>query len=108
MPVGNGDFGLNVWVQPDGDLHLLLGKTDAWDENSINLKLGRLRIALFGGFQRFGRQSTPHNEDDAKPIMQVWAHDLSCTCRRLPARWGMHYISAAFRFPARFVRECCT
>jgi len=29
-----------------GDLHLLLGKTDAWDENSINLKLGRLRIAL--------------------------------------------------------------
>jgi len=46
MPVGNGDFGLNVWVQPDGDLRLLLGKTDAWDENSINLKLGRLRIAL--------------------------------------------------------------
>ena len=46
MPVGNGDFGLNVWVQPDGDLRLLLGKTDAWDENSVNLKLGRLRIAL--------------------------------------------------------------
>ena len=46
MPVGNGDIGLNVWVEPDGDLLLLLGKTDAWDENSINLKLGRLRIAL--------------------------------------------------------------
>ena len=46
MPIGNGDLGLNVWVEADGDLLVLLGKTDAWDENSINLKLGRLRIAL--------------------------------------------------------------
>lgn len=46
MPLGNGDLGLNVWVEEGGDLLLLIGKTDAWDENSINLKLGRVRMAL--------------------------------------------------------------
>jgi len=46
MPLGNGDLGLNVWVEPGGDVLLLIGKTDAWDENSINLKLGRIRLKL--------------------------------------------------------------
>src|SRR5256885_1708638 len=46
MPIGNGDFGANVWVEENSDLLLLLSKTDAWDENSINLKLGRVRVAL--------------------------------------------------------------
>ena len=46
MPLGNGDIGLNVWVEPSGDLLLLIAKSDAWDENSINLKLGRVRIKL--------------------------------------------------------------
>lgn len=46
----------------DGELLVLLGKTDALDKNSINLKLGYLRIALepnpfvSGGF--FPRSST--------------------------------------------------
>ncbi len=46
MPVGNGDLGLNVWVEPDGDLFLYMGKTDAWDGFGRLLKLGRLRLAL--------------------------------------------------------------
>jgi hypothetical protein len=46
MPLGNGDIGLNVWVEKDGDLLFYLSKTDAWDENSRLLKLGRLRLAL--------------------------------------------------------------
>lgn len=45
MPLGNGDISANVWVQ-DGDLLFLLGKTDAWDENSINCKLARVRVNL--------------------------------------------------------------
>ncbi len=45
MPLGNGDITLNVWVQ-DGDLLLLIGKTDAWDENSINCKLARVRVKM--------------------------------------------------------------
>src|SRR5438876_12182432 len=44
MPLGNGDIGLNVWVEESGELLLLIGKTDAWDENSINMKLGRVRV----------------------------------------------------------------
>ena len=46
MPLGNGDIGLNVWVEEDGDLLFYIGKTDAWDENAQLLKLGRLRLAL--------------------------------------------------------------
>lgn len=46
MPLGNGDFGANVWVEPDGSLLLLLSKTDAWDENGNLLKLGRVRVRL--------------------------------------------------------------
>jgi len=33
MPTGNGDIGLNVWVEEDGDLLFYVGKTDAWSEN---------------------------------------------------------------------------
>ena len=43
MPAGNGDIGLNVWVE-NGDLLFYIGKSDAWDENSINCKLGRIRV----------------------------------------------------------------
>lgn len=46
MPLGNGDFAANVWLEESGDLLLLLAKSDAWDENSTNLKLGRVRIRL--------------------------------------------------------------
>ena len=44
MPIGNGDIGLNVWVEPNGDLLLLISKTDAWSENCRLLKLGRVRV----------------------------------------------------------------
>lgn len=46
MPIGNGDIGLNVWAEQSGDIVLLLSKTDAFDENSTLLKLGRVRIKL--------------------------------------------------------------
>ncbi len=46
MPLGNGDLGLNVWVEEDGDLLFYLSKTDAWDENARLLKLGRIRVSL--------------------------------------------------------------
>ena len=46
MPLGNGDIGLNVWVEEGGDLLFYLSKTDAWDENGQLLKLGRIRLSL--------------------------------------------------------------
>ena len=46
MPLGNGDVGLNVWVEPGGDLLFYISKTDAWSENGRLLKVGRVRVAL--------------------------------------------------------------
>lgn len=44
MPAGNGDIGLNVWTEENGDLLFYIGKTDTFDENGRILKLGRIRI----------------------------------------------------------------
>jgi hypothetical protein len=46
MPLGNGDIGMNVWVEKNGDLYFYLSKTDAWSENGQLLKLGKIRISL--------------------------------------------------------------
>ena len=46
MPIGNGDIGANVWVEPNGDLLFYLSKTDAWSENCRLLKLGKVRLSL--------------------------------------------------------------
>ena len=46
MPIGNGDIGLNVWVEEDGDLLFYVGKTDAWSGSGRLLKLTRVRIKL--------------------------------------------------------------
>lgn len=58
MPIGNGDIGLNVWVEKTGDLCFFIAKTDAWGaaaENEKNdwiknggvlMKLGKVRVSL--------------------------------------------------------------
>src|SRR5258708_32168276 len=46
MPLGNGDIALNVWTEQNGDIVLLLAKSDAWSENGQLLKLGRVRVKL--------------------------------------------------------------
>lgn len=46
MPAGNGDIGINLWVEEDGDLLFYLSKTDAWSENARLLKLGKARLSL--------------------------------------------------------------
>lgn len=46
MPIGNGDIGLNVWMEENGDLVFYVAKTDAFSENGQLLKLGRIRVAL--------------------------------------------------------------
>ncbi|HBC30684.1 MAG TPA: hypothetical protein DC024_05485 [Clostridiales bacterium] len=44
MPVGNGDIGLNVWVDQKGDICFYIGKTDSWSDNGRLLKIGKVRI----------------------------------------------------------------
>ncbi|HWB90240.1 MAG TPA: DUF5703 domain-containing protein, partial [Puia sp.] len=56
MPLGNGDIGLNVWVDPGGDLLFYISKTDAWGQENdpgadpwlkqggLLMKLGLVRV----------------------------------------------------------------
>ena len=46
MPLGNGDIGVNAWVEEGGDLVFYVSKTDAWDENGRLCKVGRVRVKL--------------------------------------------------------------
>ena len=46
MPIGNGEVGLNVWVEEDGDLRFYIARTDAWSEVSRLMKLGGVRVSL--------------------------------------------------------------
>ena len=46
MPIGNGRFGANVWVTPDGALTMYLSHTDAWSEANRIIKLGSLTVAF--------------------------------------------------------------
>ena len=46
MPAGNGDIGINLWAEKNGDVIFYLAKTDAWSENARLLKLGKVRLSL--------------------------------------------------------------
>lgn len=46
IPAGNGDIGINIWVEKNGDLLFYLSKTDAWSENARLLKIGKVRLSL--------------------------------------------------------------
>lgn len=46
MPLGNGDIGLNVWVEKNGDLLFYISKVDAFDAGHLLPKLGRVRIKM--------------------------------------------------------------
>jgi alpha-L-fucosidase 2 len=47
MPIGNGDIGLNVWVEPGGDLAFFIGKTDSWAASTKDLmKIGGVHVAM--------------------------------------------------------------
>jgi len=50
MPIGNGDIGLNVWVEPSGDLAFYIGKTDSWSAQYTDpqglMKVGGVHVAM--------------------------------------------------------------
>jgi len=58
MPLGNGDIGLNVWVEQNGDLVFYIAKTDAWggeidpskdiwvNQGGVLMKLGAVRVSV--------------------------------------------------------------
>lgn len=57
MPIGNGDIGLNLWTEKNGDLVFYISKTDAWGtpdgqtdpwmkQGGVLMKLGAVRISV--------------------------------------------------------------
>ena len=46
MPLGNGDVGLNVWVEKNGDLVFYISKVNAFDAGHLLPKLGRIRVKM--------------------------------------------------------------
>jgi hypothetical protein len=46
MPLGNGDIGVNLWVEPSGDLVFYVAKGDAWSDWHRLLKVARVRVAF--------------------------------------------------------------
>lgn len=46
MPLGNGDIALNAWIDPTGELHFYIGKSDSWDDNGRLVKVGKVRVKL--------------------------------------------------------------
>jgi hypothetical protein len=46
MPLGNGDVALNAWITAAGDIHVLISKSDAWDDNARLVKVGAVRVHL--------------------------------------------------------------
>jgi alpha-L-fucosidase 2 len=46
MPIGNGDLAANVWTEQNGDVLLLVAKSDAYTERGQLVKLGRIRLHI--------------------------------------------------------------
>lgn len=44
MPLGNGDIGMNVWTEPNGDVLFYISKVNAFDAEHKLPKLGRIRM----------------------------------------------------------------
>ena len=46
LPLGNGQVGINLWVEAGGDLHFYISRTDSLSEISRLLKVGKVRVSL--------------------------------------------------------------
>ena len=46
MPMGDGQVGIDLWVEEDGDLRFYISRTDSLSEVSRLLKVGGVRISL--------------------------------------------------------------
>jgi hypothetical protein len=46
MPLGNGEVGINLWVEESGEVVFYISRSDSLSEVSRLLKVGRVRVAL--------------------------------------------------------------
>ena len=63
MPLGNGEVGINLWVEEDGDLLFYISRTDSLSEVSRLLKVGEVRVSLspnpFAAGSPFSQELSP-------------------------------------------------
>ncbi len=102
MPVGNGDIGGNVLVQKNGDILIYVGKSDAWDEYSRLLKVGKIRIKftpnLFEGAENFqqilnfakGEIVIRYGEEPNNILIRIWVDALNSVIR-VEAQSGIEF-----------------
>lgn len=84
MPLGNGELGLNAWIEPSGDLRFFLARTDSWDDYGRLVKVGAVRVCVGEGSAdrtRTFRQvltvkdatlAARYGEGDAQVDMRLW------------------------------------
>src|SRR5580658_11292949 len=46
MPLGNGEVGINLWVEENGDLLFYISRSDSFSEIDRLLKVGEVRVSL--------------------------------------------------------------
>jgi hypothetical protein len=46
MPLGNGEVGINLWVEEGGDLRFIISRSDAFSELGRLIKVGGVRVSL--------------------------------------------------------------
>jgi len=78
MPLGNGDVGINAWVDEKGDLVFYVSKTDAWDENARLCKIGRVRV-------RFDPPLTPKDGFRQELKLRDGVIEITSTIHNQPA-----------------------
>jgi hypothetical protein len=59
VPIGNGEVGASVWIEPNGDVLLYLARPDSFSEACRLLKIGKMRVSFqparsteFGSFRQ--------------------------------------------------------
>ncbi len=96
MPIGNGDIGANVWVEPSGDVVFYISKTDAWSENARLLKLALRSFAgrgvkETGGWQQNAIKAACLGLADEAAKLVGRNFSTKSAQHRFPAMWGPNY-----------------
>ena len=111
VPIGNGEVGASVWIEPTGDVLLYLARPDSFSEACRLLKIGKMRVAFqpprstdFGAFRqelklRQGRLEADvgdiHLEifvESERPVLRISAHAVHpCVARVTYEGWRRQY-----------------
>ena len=97
LPIGNGDIGLNVWTEKNGDILFYIGKSDSWSEagGTQLVKVGRVRVSLspnpFVGVTDFSQSLMVSNSEvlinGGGTSVRIWV-DANASVIRIESKSG--------------------